>query len=240
MAESIKKGYGAGTVFGEPIQVGQGITIIPVAKVKIAGGGGGGEEQSGNGGEGDEGKVDKAKGKGGGFGFKGGVKPVGYIMIKGDKARWVGIPDVDRMMKCLIPLGICALVILKRKMLHMKLKKMGYMGHGMGPFGPKMMHRPPWACGGMHHAGYGGMHKPGYGVMQKPPWMYGGMHKCGHGHEHPHHHGGQMHHHHHEHHGEHHPPCEHSRMGMMKPPDWRAKKKRWMAEKKAEGESAQA
>lgn len=222
MAESIKKGYGAGTVFGEPMQVGQGITIIPVAKVKIAGGGGGGEEQSRNGGEGDEGKVGKAKGKGGGFGFKGGVKPVGYIMIKGDRARWVGIPDMDRMKKCLIPLGICALIILKRKMLHMKLKEMGYMGHGMGQFGPKMMHKPPWASGGMHHAGYGGMHK------------------CGHGHEHPHHHGGQMHHHHVHHMEHHHAPYEHSRMGMMKPPDWRAKKKQWMAAKKAEGESAQA
>ena len=76
------------TVFGDPIQVG-GRTIIPVASVSVSGGGGGGS-----------GKDNQTKAKGKGLGWGGGAgmhiesKPIGYIEITEEGAKFV--PTMDQ------------------------------------------------------------------------------------------------------------------------------------------------
>ena len=68
-------------VFGEPI-VHDGITLLPVAKVRGGAGGGSGEAAD-----------DKGKGWGGGYGVT--AKAMGTYVIKGDTVRFVPAVDVN-------------------------------------------------------------------------------------------------------------------------------------------------
>jgi uncharacterized spore protein YtfJ len=65
-------------VFGDPLEKNV-ITVIPAAKV--SGGGGGGSDESENG--------------GGGFGLS--SRPVGALIIKGDKVAWQPAFDLNRL-----------------------------------------------------------------------------------------------------------------------------------------------
>jgi len=174
MGQTVRKGFRVDRVFGEPVKIGDNITIIPVAKVKMSGGGGGGEsEEPGPAEEGKEANAKKAKGGGAGFGFGGGVQPVGYIRIKGDCVKWVRIHDWENIARSLVPVAIVCLIIAKKKMAHMGPMKMGYHHQAMGPHHHKMMH------GGGYGHGPGHMHHHGHGPGHGP---------C-HEHMHEHHHG---------------------------------------------------
>jgi len=164
MAHTVRKGFSTRKVFGEPIKVNEKVTIIPVAKVMMGGGGGGGEESV----EDEEKKGAAETGKksgGGGFGFKGGVKPLGYIKIKGSCVRFKHICDWDNMVKMMIPPVCLCLIIIKPKMMK------GHPHH-MSPWDRKMMMKMM-----MHHMGPEGMHGG-------PLWKMHGMHGPG---ECPHH-----------------------------------------------------
>jgi uncharacterized spore protein YtfJ len=214
MGHKMKKGFGVKRAFGEPIKVNDDVTIIPVAKVKMSGGGGGGEEMkaSESPAEGEAPEEQEAKGQGGGFGFMGGVKPVGYIKVKGSCVKFHRIHDWEYIAKAMIPVCVVILALLKHKMMH--FKKMGYapgMGQAAGPCGPGMMHKH-----GHMHPGHGHMH--GHGAGMHPMAMH-----------HPHHH---------MHHGGMHPhgPCDKKMMMKGKggaPVDWRANKKEWKKHAKA-------
>src|SRR5690349_17887221 len=69
-------------VFGDPIEH-DGITLVPVAKVRGGAGGGSGETPD-----------ERGKGWGGGFGVS--AKAMGTYVIKGDRVRFVPTVDVDR------------------------------------------------------------------------------------------------------------------------------------------------
>jgi uncharacterized spore protein YtfJ len=69
-------------VFGDPYE-GDGVTIIPAAKVQGGGGGGGGEDPRG-----------EARGGGGGGGLS--ARPVGAYVIKDGSVTWQPAVDVNR------------------------------------------------------------------------------------------------------------------------------------------------
>jgi len=158
MAHTMKKGFGTGRVFGEPIKVNEHVTIIPVARVNLGGGGGGGEEKKDSPGTG-------KKSGGQGFGFGGAVKPMGYIKIKGSCVKFKRICDWEQVMKMMMPPVCLCLLIVKHKM-----KMMHGHPHHMGPCDKKMMmHGMPG-----HHMGHGPMHEcHGHGhphMHHHPQW----------------------------------------------------------------------
>ena len=82
-------------VFGEPIEH-DGITLLPVAKVRGGAGGGSGEAPD-----------EKGKGWGGGYGIS--ARAMGTYVIKGDKVRFVPAVDVDRV---ILVSGLVAMTLL--------------------------------------------------------------------------------------------------------------------------------
>ncbi len=70
-------------VFGEPYEK-NGVTMIPVARVRGGAGGGGGEGPEGQG-----------KGSGTGFGMS--ARPVGAFLIRGDEMTWRPAADLNRI-----------------------------------------------------------------------------------------------------------------------------------------------
>ena len=149
MAHSMKKGFGAKRAFGEPIKVNDKITIIPVVKASFGGGGGGEEVRAG---EEQEGAPESGKKMGSGYGFGGGVKPLGYIKIKGSCVRFKHICDWDNIIKMMMPPLCLFLLIIKHKMMK------GHM-QGMGPWDRKMMMKKKMMMHGMpgHQMGPGPM-----------------------------------------------------------------------------------
>ncbi len=81
--ESMKRSFKTKRAFGQAYEF-DGISVIPVARVKMAAGGGG---ESGD--ENSEGKA------GGGMGFAGGIRPIGFIRVKNGRATWVPIWDAQ-------------------------------------------------------------------------------------------------------------------------------------------------
>jgi uncharacterized spore protein YtfJ len=79
-------GVAAGRVFGAPITQ-DGLTILPVAKVRGGGGGGGGTSPA------DDGR--DASGSGGGVGTS--AKPLGVFVIKEGNVGWRPAVDVNKM-----------------------------------------------------------------------------------------------------------------------------------------------
>jgi uncharacterized spore protein YtfJ len=70
-------------VFGEPYEK-NGMTVVPVARVRGGAGGGGGESPQGEG-----------KGSGGGFGMS--ARPVGMFVVRGEDVSWRPAVDVSRI-----------------------------------------------------------------------------------------------------------------------------------------------
>jgi uncharacterized spore protein YtfJ len=88
--ESLGGTASAKAVFGEPIEK-DGVTIVPVARVRYGGGGGGGRGP----GRKKKGDADQV-----GFGHGGGLQaaPVGYIELSGGRATYKRIADPARPM----------------------------------------------------------------------------------------------------------------------------------------------
>ncbi len=77
------------TTYGEPVTA-NGVTIVPVSRVRFGfGGGGGGATDNKPGGGESEGE--SGSGSGGGMGGGGQVEPVGFIEITDAGARWVAL-----------------------------------------------------------------------------------------------------------------------------------------------------
>ena len=91
--ESLGGTASARAVFGEPVEK-DGVTIVPVARVRYGGGGGGGRG-AGRKKKGDAGDADQV-----GYGHGGGVQaaPVGYIELSGGQATYKRIADPARPM----------------------------------------------------------------------------------------------------------------------------------------------
>ena len=91
--ESLGGTASARAVFGEPVEK-DGVTIVPVARVRYGGGGGGGRGP-GRKKKGDAGDADQV-----GFGHGGGVQaaPVGYIELSDGRATYRRIADPARPM----------------------------------------------------------------------------------------------------------------------------------------------
>jgi uncharacterized spore protein YtfJ len=89
--ESVESKSNVKAVFGEPYKEG-GLTIIPVASICTRGGGGGGHKKMP-----DKEGSEADKGEGFGVGYQIHSRPVGYIQIKGEDARFVDIIDKSKM-----------------------------------------------------------------------------------------------------------------------------------------------
>lgn len=87
VTEQIQNTANVRAVFGEPITA-DGMTLIPVACVKVSGGGGGGRKAA----EGDAGKD-----TGMGLGVSVTAAPVGFIEIRDGEARMVDIVDKNKI-----------------------------------------------------------------------------------------------------------------------------------------------
>jgi uncharacterized spore protein YtfJ len=97
--EVMSRSVGAMTVkrvFGEPYEK-DGLTFIPVARIRGAGGGGGGEGK----------EAGKGAGSGFGMGLGLGVEPAGAYVIKNGSVHWRPAVDPTRI---ILPLGALALV----------------------------------------------------------------------------------------------------------------------------------
>ena len=92
-------------VFGEPMVV-DGMTIIPVAKVRYGFGGGFGE------GKGDD---DAGQGGGGGGGVE--VAAIGILEVTPEGTRYTSFEDRSRLIKAGFALGLIAMFILGRILL---------------------------------------------------------------------------------------------------------------------------
>ena len=91
ITERVKDTANVKVVFGDPVESG-GVTVIPVATVKVAGGGGGGKGRS-------TALVEEGQDLEGGMGMGLQItsKPLGYIEIVDGSARLVPIADVTKL-----------------------------------------------------------------------------------------------------------------------------------------------
>lgn len=93
------------TVFGVPVER-DGVTVIPVARVSLAGGGGGGAAQPAG-----EGKPQAGEGGGGGGRIT--AKPAGYIRIRGGDADFVRIGDPAALVPLVLAAGAVTWLLLR-------------------------------------------------------------------------------------------------------------------------------
>ena len=86
-AAKIKEMVDANTVIGEPIQTPEGVTIIPVSKIKVGYAGGGSDfAPKGY-------PANKANAFGGGSGASVSVTPVAFLVIKGESVRLLPVSE---------------------------------------------------------------------------------------------------------------------------------------------------
>jgi uncharacterized spore protein YtfJ len=130
ITERVRDSANVNVVFGEPFVAEGGITIIPVASVRIGGGGGGGRGKS-KGQQTSEGTPSE-KDVGVGIGLRVATTPLGYIEIKDGSARFVNITDKTRIAVSGMIFGSTALLLSsqiirqllwKKKMKRMKMMK---------------------------------------------------------------------------------------------------------------------
>lgn len=93
----------ANTVFGEPIER-DGVTVIPVARVRWGGGGGGGDSEASEG-------SPAGSGSGGGGGLS--ASPVGYIELSSGRAHFVRISSPQDVWPLALAAGIGAWLVLR-------------------------------------------------------------------------------------------------------------------------------
>jgi uncharacterized spore protein YtfJ len=102
---AIKDVMAVSRAFGESYTA-HGTIIIPVATVRGGGGGGGGTGKEPSG--------DKETGSGAGLGFGATVRPIGYVVIKGDDVSWQPTIDVMRIVLGGQLLALAAILTLRR------------------------------------------------------------------------------------------------------------------------------
>lgn len=86
-AAKIKEMVDANTVIGEPIQTPEGVTIIPVSKIKVGYAGGGSDfAPKGY-------PANKTNAFGGGSGASVSVTPVAFLVIKGESVRLLPVSE---------------------------------------------------------------------------------------------------------------------------------------------------
>jgi len=95
MLEGARDAMSVERVFGDPIES-EGVTLVPVAKVRGGGGGGGDAENNG----------------GGGFGLT--ARPVGAYVIKDGEVTWKPAIDASRIIALAFMLGL-ALAMRRRR-----------------------------------------------------------------------------------------------------------------------------
>ncbi len=95
MLEGARDAMSVKRVFGDPIES-EGVTLVPVAKVRGGGGGGGDAENNG----------------GGGFGLT--ARPVGAYVIQDGVVTWKPAVDTSRIIALAFMLGI-ALAMRRRR-----------------------------------------------------------------------------------------------------------------------------
>ena len=110
ITERVKDTANVRVVFGDPIES-AGVTVIPVASVKIAGGGGGGKGHSAMGLplEGEE----QVEG-GIGLGAQITAKPLGYIEVANGSAKLIPIIDVTKIAVGAMVAGTLTLMIVSK------------------------------------------------------------------------------------------------------------------------------
>jgi len=97
LADRVGLRANARAVFGDPVER-DGVTVIPVAKVRYGFGGGGGVNAE------PEGEANQGGGGGGGVS----ASPVGYIEIHDGRAEFVRIPDLTSNWPMVLAGGIAA------------------------------------------------------------------------------------------------------------------------------------
>lgn len=118
ITDRVKDTANVKVVFGEPISA-AGVTIIPVATVKVAGGGGGGKGRGKQPAESAE-----ATETGMGLGLQVSAKPLGYIEVKNGSARLVPIVDVTKVAVVgLVAAGLTLITFGKLSLKRAKLRK---------------------------------------------------------------------------------------------------------------------
>lgn len=103
IAEQLGSHASSSAVFGEPVER-DGVTVVPVARVRYLFGGGSGEGPSG-------------EGAGSGGGGAAMAEPVGYIRLANGKARWHAIIPPETMARAMVTaalgLGLGAFLVLR-------------------------------------------------------------------------------------------------------------------------------
>ena len=103
LAETIGSKANASSVFGEPI-TNNGVTVVPVARARWGCGGGGGQDTKESAGQ--------SRGFGGGGGMV--VKPVGYLVVRGEDVEYREI-DRTRDLLAALAAGIAIGAIWRRR-----------------------------------------------------------------------------------------------------------------------------
>jgi uncharacterized spore protein YtfJ len=98
LAEKVSRAASSTTVYGTPVER-DGVTVVPVAKLRYGFGGGSGRKHS------DE------EGSGGGGGVY--ARPVGYIEIKDDSSQYRPIRDPAAMVPVIAVGGLVGIVALR-------------------------------------------------------------------------------------------------------------------------------
>jgi uncharacterized spore protein YtfJ len=93
-------------VFGEPTTL-DGVTIVPVAGVRVRGGGGGGGGGGRKAGTGDQ-------GRGMGLGLRLDATPVGYVEVRNGETRFVEIVDRTRIALAAMAAAVLGLALIGR------------------------------------------------------------------------------------------------------------------------------
>ena len=108
ISDKAEKAANIKIIFGDPIKQGE-VTVIPVGSIFLKGGGGGGKIGTQ---EGDE------KGKRGmGLGMCISTKPIGYIEVKNNEAKFVNIIDKTKVIiGMMVTLGLLVCMAIKSKM----------------------------------------------------------------------------------------------------------------------------
>jgi uncharacterized spore protein YtfJ len=107
LAERLGASASARAVFGDPVER-DGVTVIPVARVRYGFGGGSGRGGARRGRKGDGGGDEDQYGSGAGGGVQAG--PLGFIELSGGQARFTRITDRTRLMALFaLPVAILGL-----------------------------------------------------------------------------------------------------------------------------------
>lgn len=105
LAERVGLQAGAHAIFGDPIEQ-DGVTVIPVGKVRWGFGGGSGRDSAD---DGIDGKVDEGSGGGGGAM----ASPVGFIEIRDGQAMFRKVTDLGSVVPVILASAVAAWVVLR-------------------------------------------------------------------------------------------------------------------------------